>query len=341
MLADSASRLPKRTRCLCISIILLSVIASIGSAEKTVRAARRRAATGQRKSFTHAERSRSYRIHFPRSYDGKTTVPLLFVFHGGGGTAEVASKMGFTPIADAEGFIVVYPEGLNKHWNDGRHSTKFAEQDARVDDVAFILALLKKLQKEFRIDRKRIYATGASNGGFFSHRLAIDASDSFAAVAVMIATLGKPVAEKFHPARPMPILFMNGTADPFVPYNGGPITPNFLPRLVDSKTHDFGRGRCISTGAAVRLWLARDGLANTAPKVTLLPNKAPLDGCRVERRVWSGGKSGTEVVLYRVTGGGHTIPGGVQYLPRRIIGRTCRDFDGLQEIWRFFKRHTR
>jgi len=334
-------RWSNRCRCLLIPFILWSVIVSIGSTDRVSQAARRRAVTGQRKSFPHAGQSRSYRIHVPKKYDRRTAVPLVFVFHGGGGTAEVASKMGFTPIANAEGFIVVYPEGLNKHWNDGRDSTKFTQQDARVDDVAFILALLKKLQKEFRIDPDRIYATGASNGGFFSHRLAIDASDKFAAVAVMIATLGEPIDKKFHPSRPISILFMNGTADPFVPYHGGPITPNFLPRLVNSKRHDFGRGTCITTDAAVRLWLVRNGLTGKKPQVSKLPDKAPRDGCRVERHVWTGGKSGTEVVLYRIEGGGHTIPGGVQYLPRRIIGRTCGDFDGLQEIWRFFKRHSR
>lgn len=305
------------------------------------RASRRAPATGERVSFEHGGRVRHYRIHVPKKYDGKRTVPLVFCFHGGGGNAEVGSRMGFTPIAEEEGFIVVYPEGLNKHWNDGRKSQKFVEQDAEVDDVAFVLALLEKLQNQFRIDSKRVYVTGASNGGFFSHRLAIEASDKFAAAAVMIATLPKPFETNFKPKRPIPILFMNGTDDPFVPYNGGPITPNFTPRFVDSKTREFGRGECTSTDTAVKLWLTQNGLSETQPTVSQLPDKAPRDGCRVERRHWSGGREGSEVVLYRIEGGGHTIPGKAQYLPQRIIGPTCRDFDGLRTIWQFFKRHSR
>ncbi len=326
---------PKRRRWILLAALL--VLFSAGAVRLANVAAQRKAPTGKRVSLMHDGRQRHYRIYVPKKYDGKSRIPLVFSFHGGGGTAEVASRMGFSPLAEQEGFIVVYPEGLNKHWNDGRKSKKFTEQDAKIDDVAFVLALLKKLQHEFRIDPARVYATGASNGGFFSHRLAIDASDKFAAVAVLIATLPKPFEKNFQPQRPMSILFMNGTADPFVPYNGGPITPNLMPRLIDSKTHDFQRGAGSSTDAAIKLWLHFNGLAGKKPRVERLPDKNPHDGCRVVRRSWSGGKAGSQVVLYRIEGGGHTIPGGVQYLPERIIGKTCGDFDGLKTIWRFFE----
>lgn len=91
-------------------------------------------ATGVRHSFQHQGKERAYRIHVPSSYEGKSPVPLLFCFHGGGGNAEIGSAMGFTPLSEKEGFIVVYPEGLNKHWNDGRNSPKYSEQDAETDD---------------------------------------------------------------------------------------------------------------------------------------------------------------------------------------------------------------
>ncbi len=332
---------PNRKRGLFMLAAAAILALSAGSICVALMAAQRKAPTGKRVSLTHDGHQRHYRIHVPDKYDGKSRVPLVFCFHGGGGTAEVASRMGFSPLADKEGFIVVYPAALKRHWNDGRKSKKFAEQDAKVDDVAFILALLKKLQREFRIDSDRVYATGASNGGFFSHRLAIEASDKFAAAAIMIATMPKPFEENFKPKRPVSMLFMNGTDDPFVPYNGGPITPNFTPRLVDSKKHDFGRGECSSTDAAIKLWLGRNGLAGTKPEIVKLPDKNPRDGCRVERRTWPGGTAGSEVVLYRIEGGGHTIPGGVQYLSERIIGKTCGDFDGIKTIWQFFERSSR
>ena len=326
---------PRRRLWILVAVLLLFVSAGVIGIASVV--AQRRAATGTRQSMMHGGRERHYRIHVPRQIDKTSPVPLVFCFHGGGGTAEVASRMGFSPLAKQEGFLVVYPEGLNRHWNDGRNSNKFAEQDAEVDDVAFVLALLKRLQREFRIDTDRVYATGASNGGFFCNRLAIEASDKFAAVAVMIATLPKPFEQHFKPQRPVSVLFMNGTADPFVPYGGDPVTPNFTPRLIDSKTRDFGRGAGSSTDEAVKLWLNHNGLDGKKPTIERLPDKDPRDGCRVERRSWSGGKSGSRMVLYRIEGGGHTIPGGTQYLPERIIGRTCRDFDGLQAIWQFFK----
>ena len=300
-------------------------------------------ATGERKSITHDGRERAYRIHVPKSaQSSKKRVTLVFCFHGGGGNAEQASKMGWTRIADREGFIVVYPEGLNRHWNDGRESRKFAEQDAKIDDVAFVLKLLDHIEKEYRIDPSRIYVTGASNGGFFSQRMAIEGSDRFAAAGILIATMPKPFVtgkKKFSPAEPISILMMNGTEDPFVPYQGGPITPNFTPRLAVRPGRRNDRGECSSTGKAVELWLAHNGLSQTKPVIETLPDKDPGDGCRVEKSTWSGGKNGTSVVLYRVEGGGHTWPGGSQYLPERIIGKTCRDFDGLPAIWEFFKAH--
>ncbi|MFV1993837.1 MAG: PHB depolymerase family esterase [Verrucomicrobiales bacterium] len=297
--------------------------------------------TGERHSFLHQGKQRAYRIHVPSGYDGKSPVPLLFCFHGGGGTAEISSRMGFTPLSEKEGFIVVYPEGLNKHWNDGRKSAKFAAQDAETDDVSFVLALLDSLQKHYRIDPSRVFTTGASNGGFFSQRLAIEASEVFAAAGIMIATLPKPFEENFHPARPVSILYMNGTDDPFVPYGGGPITPEFFPLLRKlNPDKDYQRGHCSSTDKSLELWRAANG-TGAEPVVKPLPDKDPDDGCNVETITWSGGREGTSVVLYKIMGGGHTIPGGASYLPERIIGKTCRDFDGVGTIWEFLKNHAR
>ncbi|MCK5923531.1 MAG: prolyl oligopeptidase family serine peptidase [Methylococcales bacterium] len=319
-------------------ILIVFAIASIAFA------ALRKQATGERKMFTHGGTERAYRIYVPDAVkESKSLVPLVFNFHGGAGTAEVASKMGWTPIAERENFIVVYPEGLNKHWNDGRNAQKFAEQDAKTDDVAFVVALLDHLQKGFpQIDPKRIFTTGASNGGFISHRIAIEASDRFAAAGIIIAPLPKPFAtgeKPFKPSHPISILIMNGTADPFVPYDGGPITPNFMPMRRKSSDVDFGRGECSSTDQAIALWLKHNQLENKKPAIEILPDKDPDDECTVEKSTWSGGENRTAVVLYKVKGGGHTVPGGPQYLPKKIIGNTCGDFNGIRAIWEFFKTH--
>lgn len=297
--------------------------------------------TGERKTFTHEGTERAYRIHIPAAVaKSESPVPLVFCFHGGGGNAEQSSKMGWTPLADKESFLVVYPEGLNKHWNDGRNAKKFVEQDAKIDDVAFVVALLEKLEKEFLIDPKRIFVTGASNGGFMSQRLAIEASDRFAAAGVIIAGIPKPFVtgqKPLSPAHPISVLMMNGTADPLVPYEGGPITVDFAPRLKRSAATENERGETSSTDEAIALWLKHNGLEEIQPLVENLPDKDTADGCTVEKSSWHDGPDGTSVVLYKVIGGGHTWPGGSQYLPERIIEKTCQDFDGLQAIWEFFR----
>lgn len=326
----------KLRRCLMALLLLLTFESVIPAFAQQGR--RGKSPTGVRHSFEHDGIQRAYRIHLPSAYDGKTPSPLLFCFHGGGGNAEVASVMGFTPVSEKEGFIVVYPEGLNKHWNDGRNSKKFAAQDAKTDDVAFVRALLVALQKKYKIDAQRIYTTGASNGGFFSQRLALEASDIFAAAAIMIASLPKPFEKDFQPRQPISILYMNGSADPFVPYKGGAITPEFFPiqrKLNPNK--DYQRGECSSTSKSIELWCNYNGVEKN-PVSKVLPDKDTGDDCTVEVSIWSGGKKGTSVVLYRIKGGGHTIPGGSSYLPERIIGKVCQDFDGIDAVWKFLKK---
>lgn len=298
----------------------------------------RRQPTGERKTFNHGEIERAYRIHVPKTYDGSNKVPLVLMLHGGGGDAEIASKMGMTPVADKHTFIVVYPEGINKHWNDGRDSVRFREHDAKYDDVAFIRALVESIQKEFKIDEARIFVTGPSNGGFMTQRLAIEMSDIFSAAGVIIATMGEPLDKTFKPKHPVSILYMNGTEDPLIPYEGGEVTVEFAPRL---QRNQPSRGRGISTDDAVQLWLLRNGLTHVKPRVESLPDNDKKDGCTVESKIWTGGEAGTAVALYRVIGGGHTIPGGQQYLPKRLVGNTCGDFDGVETIWQFFDDHGR
>ena len=133
---------------------------------------------------------------------------------------------------------------------------------------------------------------------------------------------------------------MNGTADPFVPYNGGPITPEFLPslnRLRQGK--EYGRGSCFSTDDAVKFWLIHNDLAEDSGKKETLENKDPSDECSVVRTTWTAEGNSHSVVLYRIEGGGHTLPGGQQYLPKRVIGRVCHDIETWETTWDFFKKH--
>ncbi len=123
------------------------------------------------------------------------------------------------------------------------------------------------------------------------------------------------------------MLAINGTEDPLVPFEGGDV--HFL---------KFKRGRCLSVKETIAWWVKVNGCS--AEAVTKAePDRDTDDGTTVRTETHTGGRDGTEVVLYVIDHGGHTWPGGWQYLPERLIGKTCRDFDASDVIWAFFKKH--
>src|SRR5215813_13926156 len=205
-------------------------------------AARRLPAGDSKRKIQVGDATREYALHVPAGISDERRVPLLLVFHGGGGHAWSMPKFThFDEIADQKDFVVAYPESLNKSWNDTRGLSP-------ADDVAFIRALIDDLERQLPIDPSRVYATGISNGGFFSNRLACDLSDKIAAIASVAATMPTTLPEQCHPARPISVLYMNGTKDPLVPFNGGAVGANF----------GLHRGECISLEDAVRFWTKLD-----------------------------------------------------------------------------------
>jgi polyhydroxybutyrate depolymerase len=275
-------------------------------------------------SIESGGRARSYLVHVPASYDGRTPYPLVLGFHGHGGQGENQERLsGMEAVSDLNGFILAYPDGIDRGWNDGRGINE------GIDDVGFVRDLVKKLSSEYNVDPKRVYATGISNGGFMSFRLACDAPDVFAAVAPVAALMSVPLVQENRSTTPVSVLLVNGTEDPLVPWDGGEI---------GGVLGDRGEG--ISTQASIDYWVALDG-CSTTPRVTGLPDLDPGDGTTVTQVAYPGGRDATEVVLCTVTGGGHTWPGGYQYMRERIIGRTSRDLEASQYIWEFFRDHPR
>lgn len=274
--------------------------------------------------MTHDGIPRTYCLHLPQAYAELQSVPLVIALHGGGGDGPKTARLtGFNALADREGFIVVYPEGINHHWNDGRLPDRIA------DDVGFISALLDKLQAEYRIDPTRVYVTGPSNGAMMTYRLAYEMTGRIAAAAPVIGSIPLGLKDRCRPSGPMPMLIINGDADPLVPYGGGEVRVG-RQRL----------GRLISTDDTIQFWVAQNGCTAT-PSVADLPDKDTSDGATVTRSMYTSPASDKEVILYRVRGGGHTWPGGPQYLPKWIVGTVCRDFNASEIIWEFFQRHHR
>jgi len=268
--------------------------------------------------------TRTYRLHLPRGMPRASVLPLVLVFHGGRSTAAAMERLTrFSLLADREHFIVVYPQGLSNHWNDGRDPDVVGAR-ADVDDVQFVGAMTDELVREGLVDRKRVYATGLSNGGIFSHYLAARLSDRITAIAAVAGGLAYRFLPAFRPEAPVSVLILHGTEDPFVPIGGGEVRGR--------------RGRLIPTRQAIESWVKANGCSGPA-KTHDLADTDPSDGCRITSTIWSGGRDGTDVIYDEVQGGGHTWPGAAQSLPPMIVGRTCRDLDATAAIWEFFKRH--
>ena len=272
---------------------------------------------------------RTYLIHIPPSWDEIESMPLVIALHGGGGTGKRMVSLtqgGLNTLADKEGFIVAYPDGIKKRWNDGRD-----ERFSQADDVAFISALIEHFVQAMNIDRARIYATGVSNGAHMSMRLVRELSDKIVAVALVAYSMQKRYEQVPVSTKPVSFLIMTGTSDPFTPWQGGN-TPDPAGRRMLEEV--------LSVPQTVGVLVSHNQCSST-PTIVYEPDKDSQDGTRVRKEVYENGKDGTEVILYAIEGGGHTWPGGYQYLPERIIGRTSKDIDANEVIWGFFKKHVR
>ncbi|MGC2766254.1 MAG: PHB depolymerase family esterase [Candidatus Acidiferrum sp.] len=267
-------------------------------------------------------RQRTYDLHVPTNYDGTKDAPLLIALHGRLGTGSDQQRRGHLDrLSDEFGFLVVYPDGLQRSWVDGRGATPSDKSD--VDDVKFISALIDTLESKYKVDRSRIYATGMSNGGFMTGRLACDLSDRIAAVAIVGASISENVAADCHPAKPVSALIIQGSEDPLVPFGGA---------LDD-------QGVALPHDAAVQKFVQVNHCAGE-PKKDHIPGNTG-DRTSLDVTTYVGCAGGSEVQSYVVHGAGHAWPGGVPYLPATFVGRTTRNLDGSKVIWEFLSGHSR
>jgi len=284
-----------------------------------------------RQTLQWQNRERVYHVHYPNHQRPDTPKALVFVLHGGGGAdaQQMAHRTGMNRIADREDFITVYPAGVDGQWNDGRGKTfRRAQGNTDVDDVGFIATVIATLVRKRHADPNRIYAMGLSNGGMMTYRLGIELGDQLAAIAAVIANLPENISGQ-RPVRPLPVLIMNGTDDPMMPWNGGPV------RVLGGEY-----GTVLSTERTVQYWVNVAGLPRT-PTTQTLENKSPADGCTVEVDKYQKAGSRVEVILYRIKGGGHNLPGGNTPNRPRLLGKRCMDINAVEVIWAFFKKHSR
>jgi polyhydroxybutyrate depolymerase len=162
-------------------------------------------------TLTHDGLERTYRLHIPATYNEAQPPPLVLALHGGGGTGENMVRLtgDLNALADAEGFLVAYPDGMDKHWNDGRPLSSRRAYTENIDDVGFLKALVDRIAQDYAVDPGRIYAMGISNGGMMSYRLACEAPGTFSAIAAVVSSMSVELFASCAPAQPISVQVMN------------------------------------------------------------------------------------------------------------------------------------
>jgi polyhydroxybutyrate depolymerase len=278
-------------------------------------------------ALEHGGRTRTWIAYVPAKLAPHPS--LVIALHGSMGTGQHAREVygyGFDLLADQHGFIAVYPQGYEDHWNDCKVKGPYASKRENIDDLGFLNALADRLVTDHGADPAHVFVTGISNGGSMTLCLALQTPDFARAYAAVVASVPTPANMAVAPKnQPVSVLIMNGTGDPINPWQGGDVV--LWPVLAN-------RGPVLSTQASIDYFRKLAGLEG-APEVTQFPDRDPGDRSTAERASWSApGKH--SVALYTIIGGGHGVPHPATY-GRRLLGHSNRDIDAANEIWEFFQ----
>jgi polyhydroxybutyrate depolymerase len=267
-------------------------------------------AQAQTDSFVVDGVYRNYILHLPVGYNASNAYPLVLNLHGytsNGSQEEFYTQMDVS--ADANHYIVVYPNGISNYWNSF---------GTGANDVKFLTELIDTISAHRHVNPKRIYSCGMSNGGYMSYTLACTIADRLAAIASVAGTMSTNTYTTCNPARKIPIMHIHGTTDPTVNYN-------------------TGAQNSIGVEQTIAFWRDTDACQNISDTIDL-PDLATGDNCTVQTIHYQHCANGNDVLLYKITGGGHTWPGGFVDIP--AYGNTDRDITATDEIWKFFNRYT-
>lgn len=247
---------------------------------------------------------------------------IVFALHGGSGTAPhmLTLSPDLRALADQHSVVLVLPQGIGKSWNDGRTDPISTAHKEHLPDSEFLTTLARDLKQKFNIAADRIFTMGISNGGMMSLRLVCD-SDVFSGAVIIAAQMQIDYAEKCKASQQPRVLFIVGTKDPLVPYDGGPVS------VLGRK-----RGVVYSAERSAAYWRTKNA-CNGQVSEKKLPDKMP-DETISRMQTWDCPRG--SVGLVHVEGGGHTWPGGDQYLPARFVGTTSRDFSASELAFQWF-----
>ncbi len=282
------------------------------------------AAAGElRLDFEHAGSQRSYLLYLPDKLDPAARLPMLLVLHGRAGDADGMARLtDFGARAERHGFIVAYPDAAQNHWNY-LHGIPGAEDGP--DDVDFLIALTAAIAEAYPIDPERIYVAGLSNGGYMAQRLACEARGPFAAFASVGAGGFGVMPQIGRPGQPVDALFIHGTADRMVPWEG----------VAVRDTQGNQQTVALPLSASLKFW-ARGNGCDPNIGVRELPQAGLSPGTRVKVYETRECADGARVALYAVLGGGHNWPGVEGVIPPSVAGSVNLDFHASDAIWSFF-----
>ena len=262
--------------------------------------------------------ARNFTINLPPDYYDTSNIPLVIVLHGFGGTpAQAENDYGVTDKGNAEGFIVVYPAGIQSNgpahlgsWNAGNCCP--VATTSNVDDVQFISLLIDKMIADYKVNRKKVYVAGMSNGAMMAYTLACTLSDKIAAITSVSGTLVK--TSPCQPSRAVPILHIHSAIDTKVPFNGGIGLGGYYFPSVDS---------------TLAVWAALDS-CEAAPQVT------NYSGYTLSE--WKNRAGNTAIDCYLTDDGGHSWPGGSK--PRPQADPVSTAINATDLLWDFFKQYS-
>jgi polyhydroxybutyrate depolymerase len=246
--------------------------------------------------------------------NGKRPAPAVIVLHG---AVRTMRGSGFAEAAAARGFAAAFPDGIYRLWNDGREEGRASG----VDDVGFLRRLVGELIARGIAEPERIYLAGISNGGIMTFRMACEASELFAGAGTIIANMPAGIGERCQPQKPLPIVMLNGTADPLVPYTGGGV--GFAGR----------RGNVWAAERTAAFMAHVNGCGE--PATHALAAGSAGDATKVVRLDWSGCSSGRPVTLYRIEGGGHQVFGRPGVLSA-VLGPSTQQISAPEIIMELF-----
>lgn len=278
------------------------------------------------KSFLHNNVERNYLIYTPETLEEYEKLPVFMLLHGGGSNMHrVLRTSELSALAAEKKFILVVPNAIDGRWNDGRKILYNNRTPSTADDIGFLTNLLTHTINYYQADASKVFIKGASNGGIMAFRMACEKSDFLTGIAPIIASMPKNMLHNCAPSSPIKIVFIAGTDDPLMPFEG---------------ETEHTKEPMLSIDESVSFWAKHNNCPSPPTKERLPSLENPFHSY-VMRYTYHNCAKGGGISYYEIVGGGHHIPSFSKYrfmnrYLERHLGIHNHDISSAAEIWNFF-----